>query len=111
MMMNNVQEFTKNLSEKTKQFCKVSGVKFEDVNWEYVLNSDWIQYNIVLYAIVPQDWKPVDNTFITGDIIDTSVKTFSDHLVGKGRFTNISEYPPNKPHELFQTIDSSIKFI
>jgi len=102
-------EMAQILTDLVNDFSKETGVNPKDIWWKEVDDSDWCRRMVIIYAKVPNDWKPTENTFIwdeyyTKDWYENSVRSFWDWVEGRGVTTDIIKYPAKTPHNLFRTI-------
>jgi hypothetical protein len=106
---HNAEEFTQRLTKLVEDFSAKSGVPTSEVQWEDVLNSDWCRRMVVLWAKVPQDWKPTEGTFVLDESYmenwhPNSSRSLSCFLEGRGKYLDIRKHPPVTPHNLFRTV-------
>lgn len=111
MQTHKVMDFTVQLQEQARQFAELVGVSIHDITWEEVRDSDWCKNMIVLYCYVPQDWVPVENTFILDEgwsksWFPNTVKSVWHYLHGRGSCINQDSCPPTRPHNLYRTIEN-----
>lgn len=109
---SNAIEFSKTLLRLVVQFSAYSGVPLKDISWIEVTNSDWCKNMLLLYAKVPADWQPRNDTSVRDREFDPTwhpnlAKGFWQWMHGGGECVNILQTPPETPHQLFKTIQKS----
>ena len=100
-------KFAKTLTELVNKFAEVVGVDGENVTFEIPQTGPY-RHQLVLKAIVPNDWEPLEGVIVHGQYRTKIAPTTSD-LIKDGRiysFTGVdlSLFPPANPHNLFGTI-------
>lgn len=100
-------KFAKILTDLVNQFAGIVGVDGETVTFE-IPKTGYFRDELILKAVVPNDWKPLEGMTIHGQYRLKYVPSVQDIVVDgrsySGIGVDVEEYPPTNAHKLFGTI-------
>jgi hypothetical protein len=102
-------QFIETLTKLVDEFLIATGANKKDIYWEHVTHSDWCKNMVIIWAKVPSDWKPTDETFVLDEIYNKDWRpelafTLGDWISGNGKSINCVTNPPKHAHNLFKAI-------